>query len=254
VGFVDPSGGSSDSFAAAIAHKEGDKLVLDAVREIRPPFSPEAATAELAGFFRRYGVSTIRGDRYAGMWPREAFERHGVRYDTADRDRSALYLELLPAIMSQRASLIDNPRLVAQLASLERRTAVFGRDRIDHPPNAHDDLANTVAGAFSLLSASTGADAWIAHYRGMLQRAQLALPAASGPAPKGDPLPWRSGSPSRPAAGNELTRRYFEVRSEFSRLFDDSPSVCGRCGGEIAEGSPKRGDGLESWHLGCCPN
>jgi hypothetical protein len=148
-GFVDPSGGSVDSFAAAVSHKECDRLVLDGVREIRPPFSPEDATRELAGFFRRYGLSAIRGDRYAGMWPREAFERHGVRYETADRDRSALYLELLPAINSRRVSLVDSPRLVSQLASLERRAAPFGRDRIDHPPNAHDDLANSVAGVFS---------------------------------------------------------------------------------------------------------
>ena len=73
VGFVDPSGGSSDSFTAAVAHREGDRLVLDAVREIRPPFSPEEATRELASFFLSYRMSTIKGDRYAGLWPREAF-------------------------------------------------------------------------------------------------------------------------------------------------------------------------------------
>src|SRR5205823_14368375 len=43
VGFVDPSGGSSDSMTLAIAHQEqrGDQVVvvLDAVREVRPPFS-----------------------------------------------------------------------------------------------------------------------------------------------------------------------------------------------------------------------
>jgi hypothetical protein len=40
--FVDPSGGSADSFTLAIAHKDTDKrVVVDAVREVRPPFSPE---------------------------------------------------------------------------------------------------------------------------------------------------------------------------------------------------------------------
>jgi len=37
---------------------------------------------------------------------------------------------------------------------LERRTARGGRDSVDHPPNAHDDVANGAAGA--LLMASTG--------------------------------------------------------------------------------------------------
>src|SRR5690606_26745639 len=41
--FTDPSGGSADSMTLAIAHKEGDTVVLDCTREIRPPFSPEAA-------------------------------------------------------------------------------------------------------------------------------------------------------------------------------------------------------------------
>jgi len=50
-------------------------------------------------------------------------------------------------VNSRRLDLPDNDRLVAQLCSLERRTARAGRDSIDHPPGQHDDLANCVAGA-----------------------------------------------------------------------------------------------------------
>jgi hypothetical protein len=42
--------------------------------------------------------------------------------------------------------LLDLPRLIGQLVSLERRTARGGRDSIDHAPGAHDDLANSVCG------------------------------------------------------------------------------------------------------------
>jgi hypothetical protein len=42
--------------------------------------------------------------------------------------------------------LLDHPKLVFQLCALERRTARGGKDSIDHVPNAHDDLANAVAG------------------------------------------------------------------------------------------------------------
>ena len=38
--FVDPSGGSADSMTLAIAHRDGERVVLDAVRDRRPPFSP----------------------------------------------------------------------------------------------------------------------------------------------------------------------------------------------------------------------
>ena len=52
--FVDPSGGSSDSMTLAIAHRQATPDnkkaigVLDAVREIRAPFSPDAAVVDSA--------------------------------------------------------------------------------------------------------------------------------------------------------------------------------------------------------------
>jgi hypothetical protein len=43
--------------------------------------------------------------------------------------------------------------LVRQLTSLERRVSRgVNRDNIDHPPNAHDDLANAVAGGVLVLA------------------------------------------------------------------------------------------------------
>ena len=38
-GFVDPSGGSADSMTLAVGHREGDVLVLDAMRERKPAFA-----------------------------------------------------------------------------------------------------------------------------------------------------------------------------------------------------------------------
>ena len=69
--------------------------------------------------------------------------------------KNDLYRELLPLLNGGRAELLDHPRLAAQLCSLERRTARGGRDSIDHPPGAHDDVANCVAGA--IVTASRGA-------------------------------------------------------------------------------------------------
>jgi hypothetical protein len=152
-GFVDPSGGSADSFTAAVAHKQDGLIILDAVREVKPPFSPEAIAAELASFFLSYRVRKVRGDRYAGEWPREQFRKHGVDYETAAKPKSELFGELLPVINSRRVALLDDNRVVAQLTGLERRTSRGGRDSIDHPPGAHDDLANSVAGVISMLAA-----------------------------------------------------------------------------------------------------
>jgi hypothetical protein len=144
--FVDPSGGSADAMTLAVAHQEGERAVLDAVRERRPPFSPEAVVAEFSALLKTYGLAVVRGDRYAGEWPREQFRKHGNEYYVSSRDRSAIYTDLLPIINSGRADLLDNPRLISQFVSLERRTG-RGRDTIDHPPGAHDDIANSCAGA-----------------------------------------------------------------------------------------------------------
>ena len=144
--FVDPSGGSADSFTLAIGHRQDATTIIDAVREIQPPFSPESVVVELADLLKRYGVSTVVGDRYGGEWPREAFRKCGVQYEPASRAKSDLYRDFLPLINSQQVDLLDIPRGIAQLCSLERRTARGGRDSIDHAPGAHDDIANAIAG------------------------------------------------------------------------------------------------------------
>jgi hypothetical protein len=79
--FVDPSGGSNDAMTLAIAHKEGNTVILDMVRERRPPFSPEAVVEEFAKELKNYRITTVIGDRYAGEWPRERFRLHGVNYE-----------------------------------------------------------------------------------------------------------------------------------------------------------------------------
>jgi hypothetical protein len=70
------------------------------------------------------------------------------------RVKSDLYRDLLPLLNSHRVDLLDYPRLVNQLTSLERHVARSGRDTIDHPPRGHDDLANAVAGALLAAHAS----------------------------------------------------------------------------------------------------
>jgi hypothetical protein len=149
VAFVDPSGGSSDSMTLAIAHREGERAVLDAVRERKAPFSPEAVTKEFADLIKLYGLNSVEGDRYGGEWPREAFRKNGVNYLLAEKTRSELYLAMVPAVNSRQVDLIDVPRLENQLIALERRTSRAGKDLVDHPPGGHDDVANAVAGAIA---------------------------------------------------------------------------------------------------------
>lgn len=167
--FVDPSGGRSDAFTIAIGHALDGRAVVDVVRAWRPPLNPTGTVAETSALLKSYGVGDVVGDRYAGEWPREAFRARGVSYTVAEKPKSDLYLELLAAVNSGRVELPDMPDLLRELRGLERRRGSSGRDRVDHRPGAHDDLANAVAGVVvdRLLREEPGVIGWA---RGEVER------------------------------------------------------------------------------------
>ena len=155
--FTDPSGGSDDSFTLAISHREGERVVIDAIREVRPPFSPEQVIIDFVGVLKSYRLHSVSGDRFGGEFPREQFNKRGIRYVPSERNKSEIYRDFLPLLNSGNVTLPRNDRLIRQLCSLERTTGRgSGRDSIDHPPGQHDDVANCVAGAAVLCAAGGG--------------------------------------------------------------------------------------------------
>jgi hypothetical protein len=154
IGFVDPSGGSGDSFSLCVAHYDYARqtVVIDLLREQKPPFSPEQTVEEFAKVLNSYHIGCVYGDRYGGVWPIELFGRHGILYEQNAEPKSTLYGNLLPLLNSGRIELLDHQKCQQQLLGLERSVARGGRDSIDHAPNAHDDLINAVAGAANKLT------------------------------------------------------------------------------------------------------
>jgi hypothetical protein len=144
--FADLSGGRSDDASLAIAHREGRTVVIDCLKRFRPPFNPHLVILDMANDLRQYDCGRVTGDNYAAEFVKRAFETEGLHYVKCDKPKSQLYAELLPRLMSGDIELLDDPALIHQLSSLERRTRSGGRDIIDHPPSGHDDLANAVAG------------------------------------------------------------------------------------------------------------
>lgn len=145
--FVDPSGGSVDAFTLAIVHREDNRIIVDCIRSVKPPFSPETVVSEFSELVRSYHIREVYGDAYAGLWPAEQFEKRGIKYRRSEKPKSDLYRDLLPLLNSERVELPPNDQLRRELLGLERRTSRGGRDTIDHTHGAHDDLANAVAGA-----------------------------------------------------------------------------------------------------------
>lgn len=166
--FVDAAGGSGrDSMTMAIAHRQRDGIVvIDAVREVRPYFSPEHVVSEFAALLHSYQVTRVENDRYGGEWVAEQFRKHGIKCEPTRFSKSELYVALLPLLNSGLIQLPDNKRLFQQLVALERTTARgSGKDTVDHPPNGFDDIANAVAGA-----AIKCAKKWDSYYEGAAWR------------------------------------------------------------------------------------
>ena len=152
--FVDAASGSGkDAFAVAVAHEDAGRYVLDLVKSWRPPFNPSSTIAECAELLKRYRMHETCGDRYAPGFVNEGFRFNQIHYRPSERDRSAIYLELLPLVNAQHVLLLDRPDLLRELRALERRRGTGGRDRVDHRSGSHDDLANAAAGCLALLAA-----------------------------------------------------------------------------------------------------
>ncbi|TLU71596.1 hypothetical protein FE263_16350 [Lichenicoccus roseus] len=148
--FLDAAGGSgSDSMVVCVSHMEDGIPVIDAIRERKPQFRPSDVVAEFADLLHTYGVRSAQSDKWGGSWVIEAFAQHKITVTPSAKPKSDLYREALPMLNQGACALLDHPRTIAQLCSLERRTARGGRDSIDHPPGAgsHDDCANATVGA-----------------------------------------------------------------------------------------------------------
>jgi len=150
--FVDPSGGRVDSMTLAIAHMEGEKIIVDRMVEREPPFDPTEVVKEFSGLIKGYGLRSATSDRYGGIWVSDAFQKCGIRMDMSDLSASEIYLNFAALLSSGRVELVDDEKLKLQFQCLERRTGRSGKDSVDHPPGLHDDLANAVAGAVVLAS------------------------------------------------------------------------------------------------------
>lgn len=257
--FADPSGGSSDSFTLAITHAEGERIVLDYIGERKAPFSPASAVEEFAAVLKMYRLSTVRGDRYAGEWPAEAFRGHGVTYQASDLNRSEIYLATLPLLNSGRVSLLDNQRMAAQFLGLERRTSRGGRDMVDHAPGSHDDVANSVAGALVLALENGKFDLaqWARVIAGPDEEASRDVPAA---------LPWHPSKQTRErrdaaanpnGEGGALHDIYLETRHRYDQTGGfgkrSAENTCERCKQPIISGETRVTDGISAFHARCSP-
>jgi hypothetical protein len=155
----DTTGGSigpnRDTFTFAIVHPEGtgdQQVIVQDVCKGWQGADLAGIVREIATRLRHYRLTEIRGDKYAGAWIRQAFEREGIRYREAEIDKSTAYLEAEPLLTQGRVELLDHPQLIRELTLLERRPRPQGRTLVEHPHGGHDDYANSMCLTVALVA------------------------------------------------------------------------------------------------------
>jgi hypothetical protein len=83
-----------------------DLVLLDITR-----FVPRDVVGEFAQLLKLYNIHEIQGDRFAGSFHADEWQRNGIRFKPCDRTTSENYLHALPMLLSGRARLLDNATL-----------------------------------------------------------------------------------------------------------------------------------------------
>lgn len=142
---------SKTSARLLLPDKASGIAIVAAIRERKPPFSPQAVVEEYAALLKSYNITKIVGDKFAGEFAREPFRAFGISYDPSAKPKSDLYRDTLPLINSRKVDFLGYKKMIQQFVGLERRTARSGKDSIDHGPNQHDDIANCIAGLIATM-------------------------------------------------------------------------------------------------------
>jgi hypothetical protein len=159
---IDPTGGGADAFTLAIVHAEYVDTQLRIVQDVMKGWSKSrteklhlrSTVTEIAQTLQAFGITAILSDRYAPGWVAEAFVDPGITVEHAP-DKSTCYLELEPVIAQGAIDLLDHPKMLRELATLERRVRPGGKPQIDHPRGGHDDYINALAlAAYSAVQAN----------------------------------------------------------------------------------------------------
>jgi hypothetical protein len=149
--FIDGSGGRHDHYVACIGHKDSaGRFICDVLRGHAPPLDPQEVTREIAQLAKEYRCPSVQGDAYSADWIVSAFRECHITYLRAEKSRSDLYLEGLPAFSRGLVSLPEHRRLGRELRLLERHVSRAGRDRVDHGRGGSDDYSNAVFGALNM--------------------------------------------------------------------------------------------------------
>ena len=153
--YTDPSGGaeSGDGYALCIAHKDGERCIIDLVKVRYGPFDPYKITRGYAALCQQYGITRIVGDNYAKEWVQSAWRDAGLVFVLSYLTASEQNGEAEPIFAR---GLIELPLLEAMIQEFRLLERDLGssnvKEKIGHPRGVKDDMANAICGCLRLLT------------------------------------------------------------------------------------------------------
>lgn len=159
-GFVDSASLSlsksvrfNDEYAAGVAHCEGNRVIIDALRAWKAEangrrYTPDDATASAIELFKSYKVRELEGDKFASGYVRHKYVEAGFKFKEQEKQKrkTDIYLQAISIFADGAVELLDDEVANTQLKALERKRGKDGRDRVDHARDKHDDRANVICG------------------------------------------------------------------------------------------------------------
>ncbi len=141
-----------DASVVVVAHREGDRVVVDSVDRWLPtrqrPVRLETVEAAIRGRHAEYGGAHVRLDPAKAEQMSQRLREDGLpveeyAFTEGSIDRLARGLERL--FQERRISVPDVPDVLEELGTVILKTTASGRTRIDHHSGRHDDQAVAVA-------------------------------------------------------------------------------------------------------------
>jgi phage terminase large subunit-like protein len=148
-----------DAFAMAIAHQEGDRIVVDGVWSWGSTIGYENLLDEVAAVAKVYGVKEVRTDQYAGPPIVAGLAARHLSCNIVPWDNAgkwAAFSQLKSLLRTRLISLPRDPRTETELMNLIATATATGLVRIAASGDNHDDRASCLAALADMLGNDAG--------------------------------------------------------------------------------------------------
>ncbi|RLB33917.1 MAG: hypothetical protein DRH11_07635 [Deltaproteobacteria bacterium] len=143
-----------DAFTFALCHSEDNKIVFDRLESWRgtkdKPVQLKGVIDEIAAILAAYNTHVIHGDQYCAEPIRQAFVEKGIGFletPFTSGFKKQIFSTLKHRIIAGEVELLDHPRSIRELKTLEARITQGGNIQIGHPRlmGYSDDFAVVIA-------------------------------------------------------------------------------------------------------------